>query len=211
MRGNREEVKQAADIKSERFPLQLAYSGQGVVYPKVDDAEGDVTIICGFLGCDLQPFNPLIAALPRLLHLRASDDDDWTAAFARQAVSESRAQRPGGEAMLARMSEMMFVNAVRRYAADLVPDGAGWLAGLNDRFVGRTLMRMHEHPARPWTVDELGREVGLSRSALRERFVQPGPRPRVRGVLNRGPQAMLKPVSKLGLTSSRCFSRPASR
>jgi len=131
-----------------------------------------VTIVCGFLGCDLQPFNPLIAALPRMLHLRASDDDGWLAGFARQAVAESRAHRPGGEAMLARMSEMMFVNAVRRYASHLSEQSNGWLAGLNDRFVGRALALMHEQPAQPWTVDEIGRRVGLSRSALHERFVQ---------------------------------------
>jgi len=172
MRGNPEDVKVAADIKSDRLPLQLAYSGQGVIYPKLDDAQADVTVICGFLGCDLQPFNPLIAALPRMLHLRANDDDGWTAGFARQAVNESRAQRPGGEAMLARMSEMMFVNAIRRYAAQLSVQSAGWLAGLNDRFVGRALNLMHGDLSQPWTVDEIGRQIGLSRSALHDRFVQ---------------------------------------
>jgi hypothetical protein len=75
----------------------------------------DATIVCGFLGCDLQPFNPLIDALPHMLHLRAGREDAWIAQFAKQAIFESRAQRPGGEAMLARMSEMMFVDAVRRY------------------------------------------------------------------------------------------------
>jgi len=172
MRGNRDEVNQIADVKFDRLPLQLAYSGQGLLYPKPEDAGADVTIVCGFLGCDVHPFNPLIAALPRMLHLRASDDDGWLAGFARQAVAESRAHRPGGEAMLARMSEMMFVNAVRRYASHLSEQSNGWLAGLNDRFVGRALALMHEQPAQPWTVDEIGRRVGLSRSALHERFVQ---------------------------------------
>jgi transcriptional regulator GlxA family with amidase domain len=114
----------------------------------------------------------LIAALPRLLHLRASDGDEWIAKFTEQAVAESHARRPGGEAMLARMSEMMFVDAVRRYADHLPVQSEGWLAGLLDRFVGRTLALMHEQPAQNWTIDELGRRVGLSRSALHERFVQ---------------------------------------
>jgi transcriptional regulator GlxA family with amidase domain len=87
-------------------------------------------------------------------------------------VAESHAARPGGEAMLARMSEMMFVDAVRRYADRLPPQSAGWLAGLRDRFVGRALGLMHEQPAQDWTIDELGRRVGLSRSSLHERFVQ---------------------------------------
>ena len=73
--------------------------------------------------------------------------------------------------MLARMSEMMFVDAVRRYAEHMPADSAGWLAGLRDRFVGRALALLHEHPARDWSIDELGREIGLSRSALHERFV----------------------------------------
>jgi AraC-like DNA-binding protein len=74
--------------------------------------------------------------------------------------------------MLARMSEMMFVDAVRRYADRLPEQSSGWLAGLRDRFVGRALALLHERPAHYWTIDELGRSVGLSRSALHERFVQ---------------------------------------
>jgi transcriptional regulator GlxA family with amidase domain len=72
--------------------------------------------------------------------------------------------------MLERMSEMMFIDAVRRYVDVLPEDSRGWLAGLRDRFVGRALALMHDAPATQWTVDELGRRVGLSRSALHERF-----------------------------------------
>ena len=93
--------------------------------------------------------------------MRATDADAWIASFTQQAAAESHARRPGGEAMLARMSEMMFVDAVRRYADHLPPDSAGWLAGLRDRCVGRTLALMHEQPAQDWTIDELGRQVGL--------------------------------------------------
>ena len=72
-----------------------------------------------------------------LLHLRADADNAWIAKFTQQAVAESHARRPGGEAMLARMSEMIFVDAVRRYADCLPTDSAGWLAGLRDRFIAR--------------------------------------------------------------------------
>jgi AraC-like DNA-binding protein len=152
------------------LPLRVAYQGQELVDPALPDYHADATIVCGFLGCDLHPFNPLIEALPHLLHLRANDDDAWMAKFTQQAVAESQAGRPGGEAMLARMSEMMFVHAVRRYADLLGADGTGWLAGLRDRFVGRALALMHEQPSYDWTIEELGRRVGLSRSALHERF-----------------------------------------
>jgi AraC-like DNA-binding protein len=161
-----------AGAQVDQLPLRISYSGQRGSTAALPDGSADTTIVCGFLGCDLQPFNPLIAALPRLLHLRASEDDAWIAQFTQQAVAESHARRPGGEAMLARMSEMMFVDAVRRYADGLPAHSAGWLAGLRDRHIGRTLALMHEQPAQDWTIDELGRRVGLSRSALHERFVQ---------------------------------------
>jgi AraC-like DNA-binding protein len=161
-----------ADAQVERWPLRIAYDGiEGTVGPALD-RETDTRVMCGFLGCDLQPFNPLIAALPRLLHLRAGPDDAWITDFTQRVVAESHAHRPGGEAMLARMSEMMFVDAVRRYADQLPDDSAGWLAGLRERFVGRALALLHEEPAKDWSIDELGRRVGLSRSALHERFVQ---------------------------------------
>jgi AraC-like DNA-binding protein len=161
-----------AQVAGERWPVQVTYDGLDVSRAPAPPSGADATIVCGFLGCDLQPFNPLIEALPRMLHLRAGSDDAWIAQFAQQAISESRAQRPGGEAMLARLSEMMFVDAVRRYADTLPEQSAGWLAGLRDRFVGKALALVHEKPAHDWTIDELGRGVGLSRSALHERFVQ---------------------------------------
>jgi AraC-like DNA-binding protein len=64
----------------------------------------------------------------------------------------------------------MFVEALRRYIESLPAEQTGWLAGVRDRFVGRALALIHARPAHAWTVEELGREVGLSRSALAERF-----------------------------------------
>jgi AraC-like DNA-binding protein len=160
------------DAELRHLPLRVVFCGPEMLRAPPPGYAPDATIVCGFLGCDLHPFNPLIAALPRLLHLRASPGDVWIAQFMQQAVAESCSGRPGGEALLARMSEMMFVHAVRRYAEQLSGPGASWLAGLRDRVVGRALSLMHEEPGRDWTIDELGRRVGLSRSALHERFVQ---------------------------------------
>lgn len=136
----------------------------------VNDA--DAIAVCGFLGCDLRPFNPLVEALPRILHLPAAHAGDWVARVIDQAVTESHSRRPGGDAVLERLSEMMFVDAARRYLDGLSDDATGWLAGLRDRFVGKALALMHERPDHPWSVDDLAREVGLSRSALHDRFVQ---------------------------------------
>jgi AraC-like DNA-binding protein len=108
----------------------------------------DAVVVCGFLGCDLRPFNPLIAALPRILHLPASRAGGWVAHAIDQAVLESNERRPGGDAVLERLSEMMFVDAARRYLESLPEDSVGWLAGLRERHVGRALALMHERLVR---------------------------------------------------------------
>ena len=86
------------------------------------------------------------------------------------AVAESRERRPGGESVLGRLSELMFVDVVRQYLATLPEDRTNWLAGLREPFVGRAIEALHRSPARHWTLESLAREVGLSRSALAERF-----------------------------------------
>ena len=131
----------------------------------------DAIVVCGFIGCDLRPFNPVIAALPRLMHLPTDREGAWVRTVIQQAATESRSPGPGSQAILARMSEMLFVDAVRRYVESLPEQSAGWLAGMRDRYVGRALALVHEAPAKAWTIDTLGRKVGLSRSALYERFV----------------------------------------
>lgn len=171
MRG-RSDVNWLANPQAEPLPLRIAVNGDNVVHSVPPDQDADTTIICGFIGCDLQPYNPLIAALPRMLHLPAEDDSGWMAQFAGRAVAESRARRSGSEALLARMSETMFVDAVRRYVDGLPEESAGWLAGLRDRFVGRALGLLHETPAYDWSIEELGQRVGMSRSALHDRFVE---------------------------------------
>jgi AraC-like DNA-binding protein len=167
--GNEVFRKTPPAVRPERLPFSLHLDATEVREAR-PDVPCDTRLVCGFLGCDLRPFNPLIATLPRLMHLKAAENQGWIADFMRHAAAESRDKRPGGEAMLERMSEMMFVDAVRRYVEGLPEESAGWLAGLRDRFVGRALALMHEAPAQAWTVDELGRGVGLSRSALHERF-----------------------------------------
>jgi AraC-like DNA-binding protein len=169
MRGN-PDFSWFADAQVDQLPMRLALGDDIVLHSAPPDDHAQTNFVCGFLGCDRQPFNPLIEALPRMLLLRANDADAWIANFTQQAVAESHAQRPGGEAMLARMSEMMFVDAVRRYADQLPSHSVGWLAALRDRYVGRALALMHEQPAQRWTLEALGRDVGLSRSALHERF-----------------------------------------
>jgi AraC-like DNA-binding protein len=134
--------------------------------------QAESILVCGFLGCDLRPFNPLVGALPRLLHLPAARAGDWIARIMDQSDCESTERRPGADAVLERLAETVFVDTSRRYLDALAEDATGWLAGLRDRYVGRALALLHEEPEHPWTIDELGQRVGLSRSALHERFLR---------------------------------------
>ncbi len=129
------------------------------------------TLVCGFIALDARPFNPLLATLPRLLHLPAGRAGKWSAEFAQLAAAESALRRPGSEAVLERLGEMMFVDALRKHLDTMADESHGWLAGLKDRHVGRALALLHERPAFAWTIEVLGDRVGLSRSALRQRFV----------------------------------------
>jgi AraC-like DNA-binding protein len=142
-------------------------------YPSVasvgDGSGPRSTFICGFLGCDLRPYNPLLSALPRHMLARGVASD-WLAEFPRQVVAESSNPRPGSETMLTRMAELMFVEVVRRHVASLSSREKGWLAGLTDAVVGPALRALHERPEQPWTLPELARTVGASRTVLIERF-----------------------------------------
>lgn len=129
-------------------------------------------LVCGFLGCDSAEGNPIIATLPSLLRLDVEDAGaaEWIRSTFQFAADEVAAGRPGSETVLAKLSELLFVEAVRRYAETL-PDGeTGWLAALRDPYVARVLALFHREITRHWTMDALGRAVGLSRSALADRF-----------------------------------------
>jgi AraC-like DNA-binding protein len=153
-------------------PIPVNYLGADRMSFDAPLPDAPTNLVCGFLGCDLRPFNPLIASLPRLLHLPAAPENAWIVQLMQQAVSASQNRQPGSEAVLERMSEMMFVDAVRRHLERLPEEATGWLGGLRDRYVGKALGLLHAQPARDWNVDVLAKEVALSRSALYDRFVQ---------------------------------------
>jgi len=131
-------------------------------------------LVCGFLGCDRAEGNPLIATLPSalVLSIRTAGTAEWIRSTFQYAAEEVAGGRPGSQTVLVKLSELLFIEAVRQYVDSLPEDRLGWLAGLRDRYVGRALALFHHDITRPWTVEELGREVGLSRSALAERFTR---------------------------------------
>jgi AraC-like DNA-binding protein len=135
---------------------------------------GDATrIVCGYLACNKRLAEPILLSLPRLLKVSMRDAGvaAWVQSSIRFSIAESAAPKPGAAVVLARLSEGLFAEAIRRYMNELPPGESGWLAGLRDRYVGRALALLHEKPADRWTVEELARKVGLSRSALFDRFV----------------------------------------
>jgi len=157
-----------------QLPYSLSASGSGATTARLDGGgSSETTVVCGFLGCDARPFNPLLSSMPKVLRMPGlfSDASSWVAHLLRAVVEESSRKRPGGEAVLERMSEMLFVEVLRRYADSLPPDQPGWLAGLRDPAVGRALALMHERPAESWTLERLGEAAAISRSVLHERFV----------------------------------------
>ena len=131
-------------------------------------------IVCGYLGCDDAKGNPLLETLPGCLKLdlRHSSAAQWIDSSLQFAAEQIAAGRPGSDAILSKLSEVLFVEAVQSYVDRLQPNETGWLAGLKDSHVSRALALLHSRMAEPWTVEALGREVGLSRSALAERFTR---------------------------------------
>jgi AraC-like DNA-binding protein len=147
-----------------QLPFLINYGG--------GDGLATAKIVCGYLACDAKPFNPLLDNLPPVIRAGDPEGDDagWLGQFIRLARIESADKRAGGESVLAKLSELMFIEVIRRYLAALPPEQAGWLAGLRDPFVGKALSLMHARPGHNWTIEELGKDVGLSRSVLAERF-----------------------------------------
>jgi AraC-like DNA-binding protein len=144
-----------------------------LVYERGGGGPNRARIVCCFLGCDERPFNPLLAALPRTIHLSGAGNEaasGWLATLLNIAVRESSTVRAGRDNILSRLSELMFVEAVRRYIETLPAAETGWLAGLRDPVVGQALAALHAGPAEPWTVERLARAVGASRSVLADRF-----------------------------------------
>jgi AraC-like DNA-binding protein len=180
--------------------------------------------VCGYLACSHSLVRPLLVGLPRILRIPIGGGpaEALLRELLRVGMHESAAARPGGDSMLAKLSELLFVEAMRRYAESLPPEGRGWLAAVRDAHVGRALALLHAEPATPWTVDELARKVALSRSALADRFTSLLGEPPMQYLmrwrlalaaqaLRSGEEAIQRVAEKSGYESEAAFSRAFKR
>ena len=149
-------------VAGEMLPVRVGGSGAATHF---------VMLSCG---CERHLAEPLLAALPRVMisDLEGAAPLEWLVDSLSLVLSSSEAPFLGASATRARLAEVVFVEALARYVQSRPPGGKGWLAGLNDRYLGRALALVHGRPGESWTVERLGRQVGLSRSALAERFAE---------------------------------------
>ncbi len=145
-----------------RRPRMLAYGGGGQ----------RTRMVCGYMACNAKFARMLLSGLPPLVrvNVRGSNAGAWLEASVRYALTEARSPRPGGEGVLAKLAEVLFIEVLRLYMSEQREERTGWLAGLSDRIVGAALNALHKRPAHTWSLEELAREAGTSRSVLAERF-----------------------------------------
>jgi AraC-like DNA-binding protein len=124
------------------------------------------------MACDPQLCQMLLGSLPPMLKVSIRDDPAgaWLESSIRFSVDHAASSGAGGDAVLSKLSEALFVETLRRYVAQLPAAETGWLAGVRDIEVGKALGMLHRHPARRWTIADLAAEVGVSRAVLAERF-----------------------------------------
>jgi AraC family transcriptional regulator, alkane utilization regulator len=164
----------ASDLSLTPIPItQILKPAPGRVTKLVLGKGADRTrIVCGFLQCDELLFNPLCRGLPRQIHLRTSQETAGSllTSTMRSMIGEVHAGQAGTACVLSRLTELLFIEVLRRLMTRLQPDAVGWLSALNDPIVGRALQLLHARPAHGWTVNELARHTAASRSLLADRF-----------------------------------------
>jgi AraC-like DNA-binding protein len=136
------------------------------------DAQPVSAMICGNFTVSRPARGSVLELLPPVLLLRPLADGDWLGAILQRMVSESALERPGQGVALSRLTEVLFIEVLRSWIKSLRPGEGGWLGAMADPHIGPALQLIHEQPDRPWTLEELGRRVGLGRSAFSARFTK---------------------------------------
>src|SRR3954471_6664479 len=130
--------------------------------------------VCGYMACDPFLSRPILGGLPPVfkVNIRTDRSGQWLENSILHLVEEASSGRVGSDAILAKVSEALFVDTLRRYVAGLPEQQTGWLAGARDPVVSRSLALLRGQVDRPWTIAELAADVGVSRTALVDRFAR---------------------------------------
>lgn len=130
-------------------------------------------MVCGFFAFDKETAHPLLTSLPGLIHVKATPSYDfgWIENMTRFIGQETGSGRPGSEAISRRLSEVLFIQVIRHYAAT-APAAVPVLSGIVHPYLGRALRAMHEAPGKAWSVEGMSREAALSRTAFAQKFHQ---------------------------------------
>ena len=130
--------------------------------------------VCGVVRFDPLTAHHLISVLPRVMVVEASGSahSEWMHSTLRLLAFEARQMRPGGQAVVSRLADILVIQAIRAWIEQEPAAQGSWLGALKDRQIGRALALVHRDPARDWALGSLAAEVGLSRSAFAARFTQ---------------------------------------
>lgn len=181
--------------------------------------EPKVRIVCGFLGCSRRAFAPLCASLPAFCRVTLGES---ARSLVRYALSETLDERPGADTLRLRITELLFMEALRQYMLALPDDATGWLAGVRDPLVARAMQALHDAPADVWSVQTLATAAASSRSSLSARFREVIGEPPMRyltrlrmqraaGYLSEGGFSIEQVASAVGYESSAAFQRAFKR
>jgi AraC-like DNA-binding protein len=134
---------------------------------------GEITkFVCGYMACEPRLSEIFLAGLPPIfkVHVTGETSGEWLANSIRFSVSEEPDSEAGSRLVHAKLAELLFVETLRRYINSLPPNQTGWLGGARDPIISKALALLHNEPTKAWTVSELARAVGMSRTRLAERF-----------------------------------------
>ena len=134
---------------------------------------GEVTkFVCGYMTCDPELGDVFLSGLPKMLKVHVDNEPSgkWLENSIRFSVAEDTGLDDGSGLVLTKLSELLFVETLRRYINNLPDEQTGWLAGARDPMIGKALAILHSESADPWTVESLARRTGLSRAPFAERF-----------------------------------------
>ncbi|MDX2051074.1 MAG: AraC family transcriptional regulator [Polyangiaceae bacterium] len=214
------------DVNTEARPFRAIKEdcrGSGQTYRAAGEG-ARTTLLSGYIQFEERRHNPLLLALPPVVTLRGGSNRTvaWLETTLQFMGCEAASGRPGSATVISRLADVLFIQIVRGYLADLSPSQTGWLAALNDAQIGAALQLVHAEPQEAWTVASLAAKVAMSRSAFAARFVQLVGEPplqyvtrwrmqKATGFLRAGQATLAEVAEKVGYDSEAAFSKAFKR